>query len=175
MIVSFWALLSLCLTVSSSFLGVLCLFVFRRGRGLTFTSPHVLVRAPIDGSGFPPTDGEDHTQREVRALVPSWAVIHCMCVVAKRVGCLHRLAHAAGHGHFSSASTTRRTVCSICSRTFTLRSSIHLLLDVAVLGSCCNACLKPRRAPFLAHNLNSKMCDRLPMHIAVLGSCCNAK
>ena len=45
-----------------------------RGRGLTFTSAHVLVRAPVDGPGFPPTDQRDHTQCAVRALVPTLAV-----------------------------------------------------------------------------------------------------
>ena len=45
-----------------------------RGRGLTFTSAHVLVRAPVDGPGFPPSDIKDHTQCVVRALVPTLAV-----------------------------------------------------------------------------------------------------
>ena len=31
------------------------------------------------------------------------------CVIAKRLGCLRCLAHAAGCGHFYSASTSRRT------------------------------------------------------------------
>ena len=33
-----------------------------------------------------------------------------MCVIAKRLGSLHELAHAAGYGHFFGASTTRRSV-----------------------------------------------------------------
>ena len=36
-------------------------------------------------------------------------VPHRMCVIAERLGCLHWLAHAPGHRHFSGASTSRRT------------------------------------------------------------------
>ena len=59
------------------------------GRGLTFTSAHVLVRAPVDGPSFPPTDMGSHTQCVVRALVPAF--------IAKRLGWLRKRAPAAGH------------------------------------------------------------------------------
>ena len=45
--------------------------------------------------------------------------------------------------------------------------------SMAVLGLCCNACLTPRWAPFLAQKLNSKIGDNLPSDVAVLGSCGN--
>ena len=41
--------------------------LFTRGRGLTFTSARVLVRAPVNGPGRTPTDAKDHTQCAVRA------------------------------------------------------------------------------------------------------------
>ena len=69
-------------------------FVFyTRDRGLTFTSAHILVRAPVDGPGSQPTDAEDHTSCVSRALVPP--CYHGMCGVAKRLGCLQWFAHAA--------------------------------------------------------------------------------
>ena len=37
---------------------------------------------------------------------------HRMCLIAKELGCLHRLTHAAGHGHSSSASASGRK-CSL--------------------------------------------------------------
>ena len=43
------------------------LFTFTRGRGLTLTSAGVLVRAPIDGPGLPPTDTKDLTKCAARA------------------------------------------------------------------------------------------------------------
>ena len=39
--------------------GLVC--VHTKGWGLTFTSARVLVRAPIDGASYPPTDTKDHT------------------------------------------------------------------------------------------------------------------
>ena len=52
-----------------------CLFVSTtRGRGLTCTSPLILVRAHIDEPGCPSTDTMDHTLCVVRALVPTLAV-----------------------------------------------------------------------------------------------------
>ena len=50
------------------------LFTFTSGRGLTFTSARVLVRAHVDGPGFPPTDTLDNTLCAIRALVPTLAV-----------------------------------------------------------------------------------------------------
>ena len=52
----------------------LCLSVFTRGRGLTFTSAHVLVRALVDGPSFPPTDKVDCTPMRSCALMPTLAV-----------------------------------------------------------------------------------------------------
>ena len=50
----------------------LCLSVFTKGRGLTFTSAHVRVRAHVDGPGFhPPTQWT--TLCVIRALVPTLA------------------------------------------------------------------------------------------------------
>ena len=41
---------------------------------------------------------------------PLWPCDHRMCVFAKRRSSLQRLAHATGHGHFSGASTSGRSV-----------------------------------------------------------------
>ena len=44
---------------------LLSLFRFHKGRGLTLTSAHVLVRAHVDGPGAQPTCTEDHTQEGI--------------------------------------------------------------------------------------------------------------
>ena len=46
-----------------------------RGRGLTFTSARVLVRAHVGEQSFKPTDAEDHTLCESRALFPMLALL----------------------------------------------------------------------------------------------------
>ena len=87
------------------------LFTFTTGRGLTLTSAHVLV--PI-------------TYRWARLAThrhwgPHFVAIPCSCAhfghitaayvsSPERRGSLHRLAHVAGHGHFSGASTSGRSV-----------------------------------------------------------------
>ena len=81
-----------------------------RGWGLTFTFARVLVSS---------------TCRWARLATHRHKVPHQMCIPCsrvhlgrvptacvsspKRLGSLHRLAHAAGHGHFLSASTSRRS------------------------------------------------------------------
>ena len=52
---------------------VVCLspfFVFTSGRGLTFTSAHILVRAPIDGPASQSTDTEDPALTLPLAVLP---------------------------------------------------------------------------------------------------------
>ena len=60
------------------------------------------------GQAIHPSTQQD--QRAVRALMPTLRGAHCTCVITKRRGCLHRLAHAAERGHFFGASTSKRTV-----------------------------------------------------------------
>ena len=55
-----------------------------------------------------------------------------MCVIAKRLGCFHRLAHAAGHGNFLGASATRRTLL-LC--LFTAATSFHIFGDTCPSGA----------------------------------------
>ena len=74
--------------------------------------PTSSFRALVNGPGFPQTDMWDHTQCVVRALVPTVACNLCMCIIAKRLGSLHWLAHAARHRHFQDVFTSRRTVSS---------------------------------------------------------------
>ena len=73
----------------------LCLSVFTKGRGLTFTSTRVLVRAHVDRPGLPPTDTVDHTLCVIRALVPTLAFAPPHVCHRQR-----DWAHAAGHRHF---------------------------------------------------------------------------
>ena len=82
---------------------------------------------------------------------PSWPCSHRKCVIARRLGCLRWLAHAAGHGHFFGASATRRTVSFFSfttTHTTNLKSKIGdgFPSERAVLGTCGTACLPPRRA-----------------------------
>ena len=82
---------------------------FTRGRGLTLTSARVLVRAPVEGPGSQPTDIGDHC-----VCIPCsrahFGRVTAACVSSpKRLGSLHRLTHAARHGHFYGASTPKRT------------------------------------------------------------------
>ena len=100
-----------------------------RGRGLTFTSAHVLVRAPVDGPGFPPTDisGPHSVCRPCSRA--HFGRVPTACVSSpKRLGCLPWLAHAAGHGHFKGASTSRRTV-SFDTRRSRQKTTIHKIGD----------------------------------------------
>ena len=72
-----------------------------RGRGLTFNFARVLARAPIDEPGFQPTDTEGpHNAVKSVLSCPMQPYRHRMCVIAEGLGCPHRLAHAAGSGHF---------------------------------------------------------------------------
>ena len=51
---------------------------------------------------------EPHSMCPVLAR-PPWPCNHRMCVIARRLGCLDWLAHAARHEHFQGASTSSRT------------------------------------------------------------------
>ena len=71
-------------------------------------------RVPVDflnGSGsyvhFCPRPRSEHLSMVLSC--PSWKCTHRMCVIAKRLDCLHKLAHEARHGYFLSASTSRRS------------------------------------------------------------------
>ena len=54
--------------------------------------------------------GPRNTMRSVLSC-PLHPCTHRMCVIAKGLGSLQRLAHAAGHGQHSSASTSKRFFC----------------------------------------------------------------
>ena len=71
-----------------------CLTVHKGSGGLTFTSARVLVRAPIDGPGCLPNDTRDHTFVKSVFSCPHEPDDHRMCVIAMRLGYLHKLAHA---------------------------------------------------------------------------------
>ena len=72
-------------------------------RGLTFMLARVLVSSTCRPSSQP-TDIRNHNKCVVRALVPTLARVPTACVSSpKRLGYLHRLAHAARHGFFFSA------------------------------------------------------------------------
>ena len=95
------------------FASVCCLSVSSQGIWvLQFIFAHILVCAPIDGPGSQPMD----------ATGPHCVCNHRMCVIAKRPGSLHRLAHAAGHGCFLRASTSRRSVF-FCFTPFTTQNA----------------------------------------------------
>ena len=85
----------------------------------------------------PPTQRTTHCA--VSALILPEPCNNRMRVIAKRLGSLHELAHAAGRVHFLGATTTPRTVFLICSRPFTLRTSIQKLAiissDIAALNT----------------------------------------
>ena len=73
---------------------------------------------------------------------PYWPCCCRMCVIAERLGCLQRLAHAAGHGHVSGASRTRRAVHN----KLDLKIGDTFPFETVVLGECYNAFCSPRRA-----------------------------
>ena len=63
---------------------------------------------------------EDPTQCVVRALVPTLPGDHRIRAIAKRLGWLHRLAHAAGHGHWCACLDSHSPflgVVSCCTET----------------------------------------------------------
>ena len=68
------------------------LFTCTRGRGLTFTSARVLVRAPIDGPGWHPTDIGDHSVCTPCSRAHFGRVTTACVSSPKRLGCLHSLA-----------------------------------------------------------------------------------
>ena len=116
------------------------------GRGLTFTSAHILVRAHVDGPGFSTHRHKGPQQCEVRALTPTLAFSPLHVCHRLEIG----LAHAAGHGHVQSASASLRSI-SFVSRQKTTIHKIHdnFHQEVTVFGTCFNACLMPRRALIL--------------------------
>ena len=90
-----------------------CLLV-HKGRGLTFTFACVLVRALVDGPGSQPTDAEEPLSMCSSCSRAHLGRVTTACVSSpKRRGSLHKLAHAAGHGHFLGASTSRRSDPSV--------------------------------------------------------------
>ena len=62
-----------------------------------------------------PTDSGDRSSVQSVFSCPHQPGDNRMCVIAKRLGCLRWLAHAAGHGIFLGASTSRRSVSFVCS------------------------------------------------------------
>ena len=68
--------------------------LFTKSQGFTFAFVRVLIRAP--------------TEQHVTSMLwwSHWANRHRMSVIAKRRGCLHRLAHAAQRGHFPTTCTS---------------------------------------------------------------------
>ena len=76
----------------------LCLFVDTSGRVSRSRLPASMFEHASDGPGSQHTDTEDHAQCAVRALSPCLALLSPhVCVTAKRLVSLRRLAHAAGH------------------------------------------------------------------------------
>ena len=93
-----------------------------------------------------PTNTGDHAVKSVLPY-PHQPDDHRMCVIAKRLGCLHRLTHAARLGYFFGASMTRRTLPL---GLFTAATSIRKFRDNfrtrRLSFACFNACFPPRRA-----------------------------
>ena len=119
--------------------------------------PASLFEHASGGPGSPPNDAMDHTLCSLCSDAPE-PCNNRMCVIAKRLGSLHRLAHAAGRVHFLGASMTPRTVFLICSRPFTLRTSIQKLAIISLRHGCPRFLLQrvfnaPPGAPFWAHFL----------------------
>ena len=87
-----------------------------------------------------------------------------MCVIAKGLGRLHWLAHAAGHGHFFGASTSGRAFSPL--RTVHLsnmdfsppppKKGDDFPSDAVVLGVSFNACFTPRRDRYVFLNQTPK-------------------
>ena len=94
-----------CLVLSCLVLSCL-VFAFRpvcshtMSPGPTFTSAHVLVRAPIDGPGAQPTDIGDHSVRIPCSYAHFGREATACASSQKRLGRLHRLKHAARQRHF---------------------------------------------------------------------------
>ena len=64
----------------------------------------------------------------VRALILPRTWNNCTCVIAKRLGCLRWLVHAAGRDHFWSAPTSRRTVSFVWRRS-RQNTTIHKIVE----------------------------------------------
>ena len=66
------------------------LLMFTKGRGLTITSAHLLVRAPVDGPGCFSTDTTRRTSfpGECHRMCPrnarGWCFVGCVCVLKTR-------------------------------------------------------------------------------------------
>ena len=100
--------------VRSFFLSILlslCLYVAQGVGGLTFTSARGLVSSTYRWARLATHrhQGTQHSVCSPCSRAHFGRVLHRMCVIAERLDCLHWLAHAARHRHFSSASTSRRT------------------------------------------------------------------
>ena len=96
--------LSVCVLVLS-----LSCCLFTEGRGLTFTSARVLVRAPIDGPGSQPIDVQDRTLRVVRALMPSFAAQPSHVCHGQKDWAISTSSHMLQDvWHFYGVSTSRR-------------------------------------------------------------------
>ena len=88
-------------TLSRFLFLTLCLFTFTGGRGLTFTFAHVLVPSTYRWDRL-----ATHRHWGPHSVCIPYSHAHfgratAACVSSpKRLGCLHRLAHAARHGYF---------------------------------------------------------------------------
>ena len=108
--------LSFCRSSSFLFLFSLSLLPVRcaRCRGLTFTSAHVLVSSTFRWARLAThRHGEPHHVCFPCPRAHFGRVTTAGGASPTRLGCLHRLAHAAGYGYFQGASTSRRTASMV--------------------------------------------------------------
>ena len=81
---------------------------------------------------------------------PLWACIHCMCIIGKGLGCLHWLAHAAGHGDNTAHRFLFSQDCSY-EEPQLKKLAIVFTLEMVVLCSCCKTIFTHGWAAFWAH------------------------
>ena len=122
-----------------------------RGRGLTFTSARVLVRARYRWAKL-----STHRHRSPHLLCGLCSHAHFGRATTARVSSPRRLvrphwlAHAAEHGHFSGASTSRRTIFLwlrlLTSETWIGKFAITHPLPWLISECVFKACFTPRRA-----------------------------
>ena len=123
-------------------------FVITRGRGLTFTSAHVLVRAPVDGPSCQPTQ-RDHTQRSLCSHAP-FGRVATACVSSPRDWAVSTGSHMQQDMVFYFGANTSRRTSSTCSDRLPLKPGVkHLAIifpQKLLSSACSNACFTPRRA-----------------------------
>ena len=121
----------------------------QRAGSYVYVCPHPLFEHLAMGqTHIPPTRRSTHFVTSVLSC-PIWPRSHRMCVIARRRGCLHRLAHAAGCFHQAPPrlGALFSLLKTVHNKNLNPKIGGNSPSDMIVSRASSNECLTPRRGP----------------------------